>query len=212
MSTDYATQIEAHVSSWLKDKTTDEIAEIKKKMIEGEFPFDEKNDDIKKTLISIGVDYFEIKPDNYYLGKGIYSRCNDDAQLFIEYSRNWSIIFCAANNRFKYMKEIVRLITDNKLLNILEQKKITLDQQDKRYGGRPLHLAISNDNLSIFKLLLENGADIMSYNDQGRTPLEIAKWIGTPKHKKYIKLIKNYIASHLNSDSSDESGEWSSSE
>lgn len=207
--TDYSntvSQIEAHVASWFKTKTTKEITEIKKKMRNDEYLYDEK-DNIKKVLICIGTDYFEIKPDRYYLGKCIYSNCNDNAQLFIEYSRNWNIIFSSANDRLQYLKELLRLITDNNLLNILEQKKITVDQEDKRYGGRPLHKAIFCDNFDVVKLLLKYGADVTLRDDQGRTALDIAKWVGTRTHKKYIKLIKNHIKSlkKLNSDYSSDS-------
>jgi len=207
-------KIEAHVATWFKTKTTKEITEIKKKMRNDEYLCDEK-DDVKKVLICIGADYFEIKPERYYLGNCIYSHCNNDTQQFIEYSRNWNIIFSSANDKIRYFKEILRLITNNKLLNMLEQKKITIDQEDKRYGGRSIHTSIFCDNYDIVKLLLKYDANVTLRNNQGRHALDIAKWAwkGTPKLKKYVKLIKKHIMLHyiLDSDSSDESCESSDS-
>lgn len=54
-------------------------------------------------------------------------------------------------------------------------------------GARPLHTAVSNDNVAVVELLLERGADPRIQNKFGQTPLDIAQKRGQARISKLLK-------------------------
>ncbi|CAB0029428.1 unnamed protein product, partial [Trichogramma brassicae] len=52
------------------------------------------------------------------------------------------------------------------------QHKVQVDDQDK-WGNRPLHLALLNNNQKVAESLLRRGVDLNSPNNKGSTPLDI---------------------------------------
>ncbi|XP_023316692.1 tankyrase-1-like [Trichogramma pretiosum] len=52
------------------------------------------------------------------------------------------------------------------------QHKVQVDAQDK-WGNRPLHLALLNNNREVAEFLLRRGVDLNSPNNKGSTPLDI---------------------------------------
>ncbi len=59
-------------------------------------------------------------------------------------------------------------------------------------GWTPLHFAVKNNSdIEIILLLLENGANVKIYNDQEKTPLEIAEETG---NSRIVDLLTKYIS------------------
>ena len=53
----------------------------------------------------------------------------------------------------------------------------------------PLHSAVHRDNLPLAKLLVENGANILSAMDNGDTALSIATRDGHTEIKEYLQSL-----------------------
>lgn len=72
-------------------------------------------------------------------------------------------------------------------------------------GARPLHMAVKCNNLEIFKILLDNGADMDIETDNGRKPFDYVTPSTNPEIRKILKAhdnIKyvNYLKQHFCND------------
>ncbi|WP_338477023.1 ankyrin repeat domain-containing protein [Wolbachia endosymbiont (group A) of Nomada hirtipes] len=74
----------------------------------------------------------------------------------------------AKNNEDKTPLEVANEYNQSKMVNFLVNKR---DQ----HGCMLLHYAAREGNLDLIKLLIINGAEIEAENDEGKTPLEVAR-------------------------------------
>ncbi|KAI9455689.1 ankyrin repeat-containing domain protein [Lactarius psammicola] len=71
-----------------------------------------------------------------------------------------------------------------------------MDSPDEK-GLTPLHSAASNGHLDVVKLLLESGADINIFNDDGKTALDLASDNGMLEVASFLSIL---VASQMSSD------------
>src|SRR5262249_50824980 len=67
-----------------------------------------------------------------------------------------------------------------------------VNQQDEQ-GWTPLNLAAGSGNLSLVKLLVENGADVFKVGRDRRTPYMIALAAGRESVAKYLKKVEDEL-------------------
>jgi ankyrin repeat protein len=67
-------------------------------------------------------------------------------------------------------------------------KMININAKDS-FGDLLIHRAVSVNDFKMVKLLIENGADINIKDEQGRTPLHVAR-LEEDEHKEIIKLLE----------------------
>lgn len=63
-------------------------------------------------------------------------------------------------------------------------------------GDTPLHHTIINDNRTVLRILLENGANINIRNKRGQTPVEYALQYGG--RKKMLQIFKQHLDKETN--------------
>jgi ankyrin repeat protein len=83
--------------------------------------------------------------------------------------------------------EAVKTRNKEKVEFALEQRPSDINQQSQTMKNTPLHIASSNGDIEIVKLLIENGADVNKQNKDGTTALYIASQRGD------IEIVKLLI-------------------
>ncbi|PCI35884.1 MAG: hypothetical protein COB50_05240, partial [Thiotrichales bacterium] len=165
------------------------------------------NKKTKELLVRVGADYFEIKTDRYYLGNDVYSGCNPNTKRFIEISRNWNILFAAANNKLEYIKDILHTQQQNSNMLGIFGNTLGINQRDRKDGGNSLHKAAFCDHIEVVKLLLEEKIEL-SKNKKGCTAINVAQSVGNDNVVNLIKNSKSTIRSNSQSKYSIKRGKY----
>lgn len=77
---------------------------------------------------------------------------------------------------YGWMEQVNKLVHSGAGINI----------KDTHYGETPLHFVVKGEHIYCVRYLLAHGADIWAVNDQGLTPLDIAK------DPKIIEVLQDY--------------------
>jgi ankyrin repeat protein len=83
----------------------------------------------------------------------------------------------------KKLEEVVELLKKNPRPNI--------NEKDGNNGNTPLHMSVSRDYSKIVNFLLTQEADITVENNEGKTPLILARELNKPE---IITLLENHVA------------------
>ena len=83
----------------------------------------------------------------------------------------------------EYALSFAAILNQEECVRLLIAKKADPNKQDSN-GNTVLHMLVINDNLKMFKLLLEFGALLTIKNRQGLTPLTLAAKLA----RKEVKL------------------------
>ena len=116
---------------------------------------------------------------------------NEKDDILIYLIDNINLHFLSNNN--ETLLQYALSLQNIKIINILLNKDINLNNQEKEYGLSALHQSIIINNISITDKLIKNGANINLQDFYGNTPLMYAI---NENNKELIMLFINY--DHLN--------------
>ncbi|MCP4644700.1 MAG: ankyrin repeat domain-containing protein [bacterium] len=75
---------------------------------------------------------------------------------------------------------------EDDLVQFLLRKGAEINTREAKYGMTPLHCAVAQGNPDLTSLLLSNGADPSLRENQGRTPLELARQLDQPECEQVL--------------------------
>jgi len=108
-------------------------------------------------------------------------------------------LFCCTSTNLFCMEQVIHIDQDKELheavmygdyrkfKNIIDEKKVDINNKEIWFEDTPLHEAISCGRLNMVNVLLKNGADINIQNSLGNTPLHVAM------EKKSILILKKLM-------------------
>ncbi len=131
-----------------------------------------------------------IQAENDAAERNRRSGCGPEFGSRIRAGRLVLCLFLAlAGNTSAHGGEIQKAVTKgnfNKVVALLKDHPGLIESRDN-FGRTPLFLAVAHNQLQIAELLLANGADVNTRDQQGHTPLIQTLWVYN--HDKMLRLL-----------------------
>jgi ankyrin repeat protein len=130
----------------------------------------------------------EIQLPNFTTTHKRYQRSDSEDERILNNNNKLSKTIASKRNSSEKLNKIKELLKEGAHDNFKDAN---------RNNNTPLHLAIKNNELETVNFLLTQGADTTIKNDDGKTPVDLAKEL---KHKEITAALESHISqteSHL---------------